>query len=173
MSKAESESEEKQQAVGNLSNWGSDLNICDPSTGFTALMGASMVSNTYTMKTLIERGADIHFRDPIKGRTAVMIASKYCQLEALEVLCHFGADLYSQDTDGTTALSHAAKGGHMSIVIAICSKSTRGMNIVDRVGNSAVHYAAKFGYKDIIDYLADIGAILDGHDFRTGKHRLF
>ena len=115
-------------------NWGGDLNITDPNTGYTPLMGAALTSNTYIMKVLIERGASINFQDPIKGRSALIIAAKYGQLDSIELLCHYGASISICDYAKMTPLMFACKNGHFEVVKSLVYRGVTSIDMVDENG---------------------------------------
>lgn len=157
------QNKEEELPVSEVANqtidWSGNLNITDPETGYTPMMGSAMNNNSYTIRVLVERGADLHFKDPFRGRTALHIASKFGQNEAVEQLLHFGALINCVDNAGMTPLMHAAKCGHFHTVTLLMDMGSN-PNMQDNAGWGAMHHAAKYGHKNILNLLAERGAIL-------------
>ena len=87
-------------------------------TGWTALMMASVFSNTEVVRLLLANGAEVDSKDE-DGRTALMYASREGRKghkRVVELLLANGADMDSEDTDGYTALMYASRYGNKEII---------------------------------------------------------
>ena len=74
-------------------------------------------------------------------------------LEMIQLCTEFGANLNTSDPQvGTTALMKAAMNGHFDIV-AFLAKEGAELNATDSKGSTALVYAAKSGFNDIVQLL--------------------
>lgn len=62
-----------------------------------------------------------------------------------------------------TALMLASKGGHYKCMLSLMIRGAS-LNICDSNGYTAIHYAAKQGHKDIVEYLVEAGGVVELKD---------
>ena len=95
-----------------LIHGGADLNLQDPTLGWTALMWSLNEGHAVSAAELIDAGANLNVRDR-NGKTALMHAAhlgyKPWSKEVVQHLISSGADLNIQDNEGITALAHAER----------------------------------------------------------------
>jgi len=72
---------------------------------------------------------------------------------------HFDPD--EPDFNGTTALMYAAINNNAQIAFILISHSTAHLDVRDKFGNSALHYAAEHGSLDVMQELLDAKAPVD------------
>ncbi|MCJ1395570.1 hypothetical protein MMC18_008456 [Xylographa bjoerkii] len=115
-----------------LLSFGTDLEVRDPKTGYTALMHCSAENHGDSVLTLFDDGADLEAHDEA-GSTALMLASMRGNTFIVSVLCSQCAKIDAQNDNGETALFLAAIGGHSDIVEAllIYKANIRHRNITD------------------------------------------
>ncbi len=93
------------QLVSYLLIKGANPNYCD-SLGITALMSASVCSDTNITKLLIKKGAKVNFRN-IRGESALQWAILGRQVEQLKILIKNNAETYIADINGISPLFYA------------------------------------------------------------------
>jgi len=74
-----------------------------------------------------------------------------------------GVDIDQRDHDGRTLLMHAALDGRIEVVTFLVGKNAN-VNIVDRAGFTALHFAAQEQFSDIAELLLAAGAKIDARD---------
>uniref|UniRef100_A0A0K0F5L4 ANK_REP_REGION domain-containing protein n=1 Tax=Strongyloides venezuelensis TaxID=75913 RepID=A0A0K0F5L4_STRVS len=102
---------------------GADANVCWSDSQEPILFGYARTNNVAMIQLLLQFGAEVDYRCPCTGSTALMEASKKGNIEAAKILLQFGAIFYNQDEEGLCALSHAAAGGHINLVIFLLEES--------------------------------------------------
>ncbi|CEF65382.1 Ankyrin repeat and Tetratricopeptide-like helical domain and Ankyrin repeat-containing domain and P-loop containing nucleoside triphosphate hydrolase domain-containing protein [Strongyloides ratti] len=149
---------------------GADANVCWSDSQEPILFGYARTNNVAMIQLLLQFGAEVDYRCPNTGSTALMEAAKKGNIEATKVLLKFGAIFYNQDEEGLCALSHAAAGGHINLVIFLLEESDKinHQNSINQGNfnapiaylqsssiNKAFESAASFGKVQICKYLLD------------------
>lgn len=104
-------------------------------------------------------------KQTIKKRTPLHYAAKNGRSHAVRVLIETGANIDCGSSNRKrTPLLIAAKYGHLETVKVLVELGAN-KNILAKGGLSCVHYAAKGGYTEMIEYLVKAGAVpeLIGH----------
>jgi ankyrin repeat protein len=81
----------------------------------TALMYCCSGPFPQTTQLLLDHGAEVNIVDNHEKWTALMFAAAEGQAENVKLLLEHGAEWKLKDTDGDTAASFAAKGGHLQV----------------------------------------------------------
>lgn len=87
------------------------------------------------------------------GQTALCIAAMNNRLSIMGVLIAKGANVnHSTEIDGTTPLMYASKSGSLDAVKALLAQGAK-IEVTDKIGANALHYAVMGGKKDIAEEL--------------------
>jgi ankyrin repeat protein len=87
------------------------------------------------------------------GQTALCIAAMNNRLSIMGVLIAKGANVnHSTEIDGTTPLMYASKSGSLDAVKALLAQGAK-LEVTDKIGANALHYAVMGGKKDIAEEL--------------------
>ena len=87
------------------------------------------------------------------GQTALCIAAMNNRLSIMGVLIAKGANVnHATDIDGTTPLMYASKSGSLDAVKALLAQGAK-IEVTDKIGANALHYAVMGGKKDIAEEL--------------------
>ena len=87
------------------------------------------------------------------GQTALCIAAMNNRLSIMGVLIAKGANVnHSTQIDGTTPLMYASKSGSLDAVKALLAQGAK-LEVSDKIGATALHYAVMGGKKDIAEEL--------------------
>ena len=92
-------------------------------------------------------------------KTPLQIASDAGHTKIIQYLLKAGAYINSENIEFN--MIEAAKQGKLSSIKYLIEEEKQDKNQVDLLGNSSLHYACKFGYLPIVEYLADQGAELN------------
>jgi ankyrin repeat protein len=122
---------------------------------FTRLVGQRLISAAQkghfkAVEALLAKGADVNVKDKELGQTALMWAAQEGYTKIVEALLAKGADLNAKNkngfsTNGQTALMMAAGMGHTKTVEALLAKCVD-VNIKDdKLGKTALMWAAQEG----------------------------
>ncbi|MEI8044967.1 MAG: ankyrin repeat domain-containing protein, partial [Verrucomicrobiota bacterium] len=129
----------------------------------TPLGSAAGSGQKWLVELLLARGAQVNVRD-FYGRTPLMLAVERGYKDIVELLQAHNAE----DT-----LFDAARVGDVETVKSLLDKNSELIRSSDENGKTALHYAARFGKKDIVELLlankADINA--KNKDGRTPLHQ--
>ena len=74
----------------------------------------------------------------------------------MNLLCHHNANVNSVTKYNRNGLHIAALRGNLNVIKAIVANKID-INAYDQDGNTALHFAAENGYKEIIEFLLDSG----------------
>ena len=139
------------------------------SNGTTALMIAAASGDTRTITALVENGSDINAKDEAKGETALMFAAAFNRADAVKLLLAKGADhkvttkivdLFALTSPGEEQMNRG-RGGAQPARVDIAG-ATRGYRynelISSQGGMTALHFAARQGFSDVVKALVEGGA---------------
>lgn len=130
--------------------------------GETALMLS--VSNTETAKLLIDKGAGLDIQT-LGGETALMYAAgKYT--DVVKLLLDKGADILIRQSTykvSPNAMDYAARHGNIEAAKLILAKAIS-LGVKDEILYSAVHWAVIADQVEMVKYLLDQGANIEGND---------
>ena len=144
------------------------------SNGTTPLMIAAAAGDTRSITSLVENGADINAKDTAKGETPLMFAAGFNRLDAVKLLLARGADhkattkvvdLFAltapeeeamlRGTGGNSTRPQAARPAD----IAGATRAYRYNELISSQGGlTALLFAARQGYTDVVKALLDGGA---------------
>jgi ankyrin repeat protein len=160
-------------AVQALLAGGSDVKATS-TTGTTPLMFAAESGDTRTMSLLIEAGADVNARETAMGQTPLMFAAAYNRVDAVKLLLAKGAEVTatSKVVDLTKLSSPeeeffrqraqpqgGGQGGPRPPDVAGVTRQYRYNELVGTSGGfSALHFAARQGFMDVVKTLVEGGA---------------
>src|SRR5688572_8463508 len=156
---------------------GADANAAT-SNGTTPLMIASAAGDTKTITALVENGSDVNAKDTAKGETPLMFAAGFNRAEAVKLLLARGADhkattkvvdLFALTAPEEEAMLRGAGGnstrpqaGPARVDIAGATRGYRYNELISSQGGlSALHFAARQGFTDVVKALVDGGADLN------------
>ncbi len=116
------------------------------------LLEAVIVGDVEKVKDLLTNGAEVDVRDE-NGMTPLLLAAKKGNSEIVSLLLAHGADVNAQDYYlAWTPLILASALGHKKVV-KILLEYGADIDIKDQNGMTALKYAAKNGYKEIVELL--------------------
>ena len=139
-----------------------DLEHAD-STGRTALSHAVVANHADVVEVLIAAGADIETRDN-HDRTPLLVASQCGNLRVVEVFAKAGADVCVTDNKRRTCLTLAAASGHTETVRYLTGLEDVGVNHSGDEGCTALHWASKKSYPEVVQVLIDAGADIEAKE---------
>ena len=141
----------------------------ETTNGTTPLMIGAASGDTKTITTLVENGSDINAKDKAKGETALMFAAAFNRPEAVKLLLARGADHKATtkvvDLFALTAPEEEQMGrnrGAAQPARVDIAGATRGYRynelISSQGGMTALHFAARQGFADVVKALVEGGA---------------
>ena len=150
---------------------------------WTPLHVASFKGRLEVARVLLEYGANVNHPDNL-GRIPLHIASRGPCDDLVRLLLDHGANPSALDNGDETALHHAACSGELGVVrllldhgLAVNARNKRSMygwrgwdplliggNDIDTKGWTPLHYAATFGFVEIVEMLLDHGADVNTPD---------
>lgn len=131
--------------------------------GSTALGLACRIGSLASLKALVEMGANVLRKEgPCRG-PPVITAATHNQFACVEYLCDNKARINCKDMYGRTPLIMAVKNGHTRVASLILQRGAD-WNQADSSLNSALHYAAAFGWIDSLELLLGAGADLNAEN---------
>jgi ankyrin repeat protein len=144
----------------------------ETSNGTTPLMIGAASGDTKTITTLVENGSDINAKDKAKGETALMFAAAFNRPDAVKLLLARGADHKATtkvvDLFALTAPEEEQMGrnrGAAQPARVDIAGATRGYRynelISSQGGMTALHFAARQGFADVVKALVEGGADLN------------
>ena len=127
--------------------------------GQNALMTASLMGHTDTVRLLLSEGADIEATDN-EGHTALMYASRDGRIDTVRLLLGEGVDIEATDNEGSTALMHASWNGYADMVRLLLSEGAD-IEAADNEGDTALIRASWNGNADTVRLLLGEGADIE------------
>ena len=141
------------------------------SNGTTPLMIAAAAGDTRSITALVENGAEIDAKDTAKGETPLMFAAGFNRVDAVKLLLARGADHKATtkvvDLFALTAPEEAGRGGarpagNRPADIAGATRGYRYNELISTQGGmTALHFAARQGYTDVVKAMVDAGVDLN------------
>ncbi len=145
------------------------------SNGTTPLMIAAAAGDTKTITSLVENGSDINAKDTAKGETPLMFAAAFNRADAVKLLLARGADhttttkvvdlfaLTAPEEEamlrGTGGNSTRPQAGPARVDVAGATRGYRYNELISTQGGlTALHFAARQGFTDVVKALVDGGA---------------
>lgn len=127
--------------------------------GIGAIHVAAMNGLPKMLNVLLALGVDPEIRDE-NNFTALHYAAARGHQSSLLLLMHAGADVTAVTNDKNTALHLCCLNGHLSCVKALLYYSAHmkvkiDRNAQNRMGDTAIHMAAKWGFRDIVEVLLE------------------
>lgn len=124
------------------------------------LWKAATRGNVALIEKLVAEGADINKKKTtldLEGTAPLHLAVEYERIEAVKALIRLGAKVNLKDHHGTSPLMQAAtlKSSHEMIMVLLNAGAD--INDQDKVGMSALDWAASYGRVDAIKLLLDHG----------------
>ncbi|MEX2273178.1 MAG: ankyrin repeat domain-containing protein, partial [Vicinamibacterales bacterium] len=146
--------------------------------GATPLMIAAAAGDTKTITALVENGSDINAKDTAKGETPLMFAAAFNRVDAVKLLLARGADhktttkivdLFALTAPEEEAMLRGAGGnstrpqaGPARVDIAGATRGYRYNELISSQGGmTALHFAARQGFTDVVKALVEGGADLN------------
>ncbi|MCC7124417.1 MAG: ankyrin repeat domain-containing protein [Acidobacteria bacterium] len=142
-------------------------------TGATALMLAAAAGDTRTLTSLVEAGADINAKDTARGETPLMYAAAYNRADAVKLLLQRGADTKAttnivdlaaltapeEETMARQVGGGAAPAPRRPADVPGLTRPLRYNELIGTMGGlTALHFAARQGFKETVGALLDAGA---------------
>jgi len=133
--------------------------------GANALMRASHQGHFHIVEYLVKKaGARVNYQS-IDGSTALMWASRKGRNDIVKFLLENGADPEIEDIEGWTVLFSACRRGNLESVQEIVNYILDINKQDSKFKNTALMYACRYGYLDIVKFL-----IFKGADFEIPDH---
>ncbi len=142
--------------------------------GTTPLMIAAAAGDTKTITSLVENGSDINAKDTAKGETPLMFAAAFNRADAVKLLLARGADhkattkvvdLFALTAPEEEAMLRGAGGNSTRpqaparVDIAGATRGYRYNELISSQGGlTALQFAARQGFTDVVKALVDGGA---------------
>jgi ankyrin repeat protein len=134
--------------------------------GKTPLMGASMWDHLGVVRLLLNHTGNEGLEDrDNKGHTALYYAVRWGNQEVAAFLWSRGAQTNIRDNQNGTFLMAATKNGHLSVVQMLLEHTGKeGFEETDVRGQTVLHYAARRGHDEIVEFLLGQGAQANSRD---------
>lgn len=119
---------------------------------------------------LAKKGTSEDWKEAFGG--ALLAAGENGDPRMVRLLLDASVDVMSEDTDGNTALHHAATRGHAAVVELLLNSKVEA-SARDKNGTTALHCAARNNHVEIVKMLLAAGADVNAkdEDNRTALHR--
>lgn len=131
--------------------------------GGTALMYAATGGDPDSVELLLSHGASVNVK-AANGWTAVTLASAKGYENIVKRLLNAGSDVNVADIYGLTPLMRAVSGQKLEVVRILLDQKSLRINAKDDQGETALHYAAASGSKEISRLLLTRGADANARD---------
>lgn len=133
--------------------------------GIGALHMVAMQGIPKMLNVLLALGSDLEIRDANNFSPLHYAAARGHQ-STLLLLMHAGADVSAVTNDKNTALHLCCLNGHLNCVKALLYYSDHmkvkiDRNAQNRMGDTALHMASKWGFRDIVEVLLEYGVKTD------------
>ena len=143
---------EARQKVEYLLGCDSSLIIPRNKENDTPLIVAAFCGTDTVISTLIRYGARVNQRGS-DSKTALHRACEKGHVAFIRELMRHGADVDARDRDESTPLQLAAYNNQPACVKVLLDEYSPSINATDCAGCTALHWAAGFGYMDVVKLL--------------------
>ncbi|XP_062512437.1 serine/threonine-protein phosphatase 6 regulatory ankyrin repeat subunit B-like [Corticium candelabrum] len=161
------------EEVRRLVEEGGNVNDVDTKSNSTALHWAAENENSGICSFLLSRGAKINLKDK-DGQTPLHLAAAKHHFRTCQLLVHvYKADVASVNNCGQTPLHKALIKSLRDIpALYLPLITNESVNVADRLGNCALHIAARNGDIQTVQLLVDCGADVNAlnEDGQTPLH---
>ena len=131
----------------------------------TPLFWACLKANNFdNLSALLKHGADNNACD-ISGRYAIHYAAQFSDTGVIEFLIQNGNSVNVMDNDNKTPLLWACQKANNVETVTFLLSHGADINKFDNLGSSALHYAAKFSDKSVIELLLETGMSVNVTDY--------
>ncbi|KAI8980965.1 ankyrin repeat-containing domain protein [Pilobolus umbonatus] len=130
---------------------------CRDHSGRTILLDSAVSHNLSLLQYLLNQGANPNDVDSL-GRNMIHHASMLNQLDVLQLLHNMGSMInwdMSDGWDNWTPLMHAARQGHLPIVMYLVEEVKVDVALKDKHGRTAYDIACLWKHTHIVDYLTE------------------
>ncbi len=136
---------------------GADVNLKDPTSGFTALHATAFAGHIGVAEVLIEQGAEV-IALGMAGSTPLHLAATFNHVDTATLLIDRGADLLApRGTFERTPLHEAASKGSIEVLELFVARGVD-VDVLDSVGFTPLHRAIYFREKEAAKKLLELGA---------------
>ena len=156
----ESSQSDDDEAVQFLLDLGVNVNYSN-SEGQTALILASEAGQEEVVEILLSVGANIHHQDKY-GHTALMVSKT---IKIFLSLLQPNADINLLEHSTSTHLMIACDLGHMAVIETLLVEYNNDRNVQNKAGWSAIMFASRKGYQQVVEILLEKGADPNNHAF--------
>uniref|UniRef100_A0A1A8AVT1 TNNI3 interacting kinase n=1 Tax=Nothobranchius furzeri TaxID=105023 RepID=A0A1A8AVT1_NOTFU len=119
----------------------------------TALHVATLAGHQEAADILLQHGASVNVQDAVFF-TPLHIASYYGHEQVVKLLLKFGADVNASGEVGDRPLHLAAAKGFLGVIKLLLSDGSRAnVNAQDNEDHAPLHFCARFGHHEIIQFL--------------------
>jgi len=155
---------EDYEQISKLVSMGFDVNSRN-SDGRTALVyvAANVGKEVFAVKVadfLIANGVDVNSEDSF-GRTAVVYSIEEDRQGLMRYLLDHGADTCCQCSAYRTPIVFVPFIRQKSDMVQVVIRGCRDVNIRDSLGNTALSWASRLGYVDVVKQLLEDGAVVN------------
>ena len=144
------------ELVTSFADMGTDIHL-KTNAGLNYLHIAAEQGNLNLCKVLIDKHKfDLQMTDNY-GWTALHFSLHNDSYELLTYFTEMGADIHLKTNDGKNCLHIAALEGHLNLCNVLIDKHNFDVNLANKRGWAALHFAAKGGNYELVSYFADMG----------------
>ena len=135
-----------------------DINVSEPTTGYTPLHCAASQGYYDIALLLIKSGAEVN-AETLQKETPLHLACKSACSQLVLYLIAKGANINQTDAEGITPLMLASTNRNSYDLIRILIRLDAAVNTCDNIDNStALHYAVRCDNSPAVAYLVKLGA---------------
>lgn len=150
--------------VGYLLSRGADIMIYDRGGGGVPLSWAARNGHARVVELLIEHGGKVNRTEWAGMGSPLTQAALAGHEEVIDVLLHAGAEPDQTVSEDSTALTLAARAGHLAVVRKLVERGHAAVNHLNEQGHSPLIEAVTAGHESVVEYLIEHGAKCDHHD---------
>jgi len=134
----------------------------------TALLcGAENGDYEYLSRLLSITSLNVNKQNSKTKKTALHMAASAGKLAIVKLLHQYKINLHAQDINGETAIHHAVRSNNVDTaktIIEYLVHAGASLDVQNRIGETALHIAARYGCAELVHCLCMCGADLDLQD---------